>query len=103
MFLETYLWFEFIHSRDHVSAVFQALTQALGLQQIIKGCADRARLAGTPRSTPAKVSEWIKVWSVKVYDFHRERGKPMLDNEAAKWEMALGELAVERSRIHTRE
>lgn len=76
--------------------MFQAPTQALGLQQIIKGCADRARRAGTPSSTPTEVSEWIKVWSVNVYDFHKEKGTPMLDNEAAKWEMALGELAVER-------
>lgn len=35
-------------------------------------------------------------------DVRGKKGEPALDNEAARWEMALGELAVERSRIHTR-
>lgn len=57
-------------------------------------------MTATLSATPTEVSEWIKVWSVEVYDFHKKKLSLVLDNEAAKWKMVLRELAVERPMIH---
>lgn len=57
-------------------------------------------MTGTLSASPTEVSERIKVWSVEVYDFQKKKLSFMLDNEAAKWKMALRKLAVERPMIH---
>lgn len=59
----------------------------------------------TLSATPTEVSEWIKAWSVKVYDFHKKERQALC--WTMKWrdrrEVVLRDLAVESPMIHKTE